>query len=137
MKGIRNLLATTVVMIAVSVTWISARAQGEITLLAPGPARETIDKIIANFQSKTGNKVKVTYVNMVFTRQSVAKGQPLDVNLMAAPFPAAIASGSIVLNSRTPVATLLTAIAVPKGSPKPDISTAAAVKKALLSANTI
>src|SRR5207245_5197597 len=39
-----------------------ARAQTEITLLAPGPmGRETMDKLIAGFESKTGDKVKVTY----------------------------------------------------------------------------
>src|SRR5579883_1923298 len=39
-----------------------ARAQTEITLLAPGPlGRETIDKLVANFEAKTGDKVKVTY----------------------------------------------------------------------------
>ena len=40
--------------------WTNARAQGEITLLAPRTMQPTIDKIVANFQTKTGDKVKVT-----------------------------------------------------------------------------
>ena len=47
---------------------IGARAQGEITLMAPGPTRRATDKIVANFQAKTGNKVKVTYLSGVITR---------------------------------------------------------------------
>jgi molybdate transport system substrate-binding protein len=116
---------------------ISARAQSEITLLAPGPSRAPIDKIVASFQAKTNYKVKVTYVNGVATRQTVAKGQALDVSIIIAPFPGAIASGSIIPSSATPIAGILTAVAVPKGAPKPDISTPAAVKKTLLAAKSI
>lgn len=118
-------------------SWASARAQTEITLLAVGPMRAPTQKIVDNFQAKTGNKVKVTYGNGAETRRTVAKGQPLDVSLVIAPFPGALASGSIVLSSATPIVGILTAIAVPKGRPKPDISTPAAVKKALLAAKSI
>jgi molybdate transport system substrate-binding protein len=118
-------------------SWAGARAQGEITLLAVGPMRAPTQKIVDSFQAKTGNKVKVTYGNGSETRQMVAKGQPLDVSLIIAPFPGAQASGSIVLSSATTVASILTAVGVPKGRPKPDISTPAAVKKALLAAKSI
>jgi molybdate transport system substrate-binding protein len=113
------------------------RAQGEITLLAPTTAREPIAKIIDNFQAKTKYKVKPSYVNGVATRQNVAKGGALDVSLIVAPFPAALASGTIIPGSATPIASFLTAMAVPKGAPHPDISTPAAVKKALLAAKSI
>src|SRR2546427_7448270 len=116
---------------------IDARAQGEITLLAVGPMRAPTQKIIANFEAKTRYQVKVTYGNGVETRQMVAKGQPLDVSLLIAPFPGAIASGTILPSSATTVASILTAVAVPKGRPKPDISTPAALKKALLAAKSI
>jgi molybdate transport system substrate-binding protein len=133
----KYLLSAIFVVALVFGSWASARAQSEITLLAPGPARATIDKIVANFEAKTNYKVKVTYVNGVDTRQSVAKGKPLDVSLIVAPFPGAVASGTIDVSSATPVASFLTAVAVPKGAPKPDISTPAAVKKALLAAKSI
>ena len=133
----KHLLPAILVVAFVFGNWTNAQAQSEITLLAPGPARATIDKIISNFQGKTNYKVKVTYVNGVETRQSVAKGKPLDVSLIAAPFPGAVASGTIDVSSATAVASFLTAVAVPKGRPKPDISTAAAVKKALLAAKWI
>ena len=40
-------------------------------------------------------------------------------------------------SSETIVASYVTAVAVPKGAPKPDISTPAAVKKALLAAKSV
>src|SRR5579862_5144427 len=117
--------------------WGSARAQGEITLLAVGPMRAPTQKIVANFEAKTGYKVKVTYGNGADTRRMVAKGQTLDVNLVVYPFPGAIASGTIDPNSATTVTSILTAVGVPKGRPHPDISSPAAVKKALLAAKSI
>ena len=115
----------------------SARAQNEITLLAVGPMRAPTQKIVNNFEAKTGHKVKVTYGNGAETRRTVAKGQGLDVSLIIAPFPGAIASGTIDPKSATVVASILTAVGVPKGRAKPDISTPAAVKKALLDAKMI
>jgi molybdate transport system substrate-binding protein len=129
-----------IVAIALACTgWASARAQAqtEITLLAVGPMRAPTQKIVADFETKTGTKVKVTYGNGVETRRLVAKGQPLDVSIIIAPFPGALTSGAILLNSATPIASILTAVGVPKGRPKPDISTPDAVKKALLAAKKI
>jgi molybdate transport system substrate-binding protein len=137
MRKARKVHSAIFVLVFVFGGWVSARAQGEITLLAPTIARKPIETIIANFQTKTGNKVKVTYVNGTATRQSVAKGQTLDVSLIIAPFPGAIASGTIIPSSETPIANFVTGLAVPKGAPKPDISTPAAVKKALLAAKSI
>src|SRR2546422_3521472 len=117
--------------------WVSAPAQSEITLLAVGPMRAPTQKIIANFEAKTGRKVKATYGNGVETRRMVAKGQGLDVSIIIAPFPGAIASGTVIPESATPIVNILTAVGVPKGRPKPDISTPAAVKKALVAAKSI
>jgi molybdate transport system substrate-binding protein len=136
-KRTNYLFSAIFVLALVFGSWVSARAQSEITLLAVGPMRAPTQKIVANFEAKTGYKVKATYVNGVASRQTVAKGQPLDVSLLVAPFPGAIASGTIIPSSATPVASILTAVGVPKGRPKPDISTPAAVKKALLAAKSI
>jgi molybdate transport system substrate-binding protein len=134
-----KILPSAVVAIMLACGWAGARAQAqsEVTLLAVGPMRAPTQKIITGFEAKTGRKVKATYGNGVETRRMVAKGQPLDVSLIIAPFPGALTSGSIVLNSATPIASILTAVGVPKGRPKPDISTPDALKKALLAAKRI
>src|SRR5438034_3590032 len=137
MKSTRNACSAIFVIVLVLGGWTSARAQSEITLLAVGPMRAPTARIVANFEAKTGQKVKVTYGNGAETRRMVAKGQGLDVSLIIAPFPGAIASGTIFPSSATLVASILTAVGVPKGRPKPDISTPAAVKKALLAAKRI
>ena len=116
---------------------VSARAQGEITLLAPSPTRKPLDRILQNFQAKGGHKVKVTYSGARTTTQSVAKGEALDVSLVVAPVTGPLRRARLFPSSMTLVASYQTALIVPKGAPKPDISSAAAVKKALLAAKAI
>jgi molybdate transport system substrate-binding protein len=115
----------------------AARAQNEINLLAPGPIKEPLDKLLAAFQTKTGTHVKVTYAGGVPSRNQVASGKGLDVDLLFAPFPEVLKTGNIDPKSETVVARERLALAVKKGSPKPDISTPAAVKKTLLNAKSI
>jgi len=115
----------------------SACAQSEITLLSPDPIKATIEKLVADFEAKTGTQVKITYGTGVSTRKTVASGQALDVSLLFAPFPEALKTGNIVPSSATVIARLRLALAVQKGAPKPDISTPAAVKRTLLDAKSI
>src|ERR1700756_541913 len=136
-KRMRCLCPAIFVLALVCGSWNSARAQSEITLLAVGPMRAPTQKIVENFEAKTGHKVKVTYGNGAETRKMVAQGKPLDVNLLIAPFPGAVASGTIDTKSQTLVASILTGVGVPKGRSHPAISTPAAVKKALLAAKSI
>src|SRR4029453_12292552 len=96
-----------------------------------------VDRLVEDFQAKTGTRVKITYGSGGGTRQTVAKGQALDVTLLFAPFDDALKTGNVVKTSATVVATLRLAIAVKKGAFKPDISTAAAVKSTLLNAKSI
>lgn len=121
-----------------------ARAQSEITLLMPGPVgRDLVPKLVAGFESKTGDKVKITFAQgsrdtePYGTRQLVAHGRALDVSVMFAPFPEALASGNIDPHSATRIARIVLAVTVRTGTPKPDISTPAAVKKMLLDAKSI
>jgi molybdate transport system substrate-binding protein len=137
MRPIRYLLLTSLAAAVVLSSWATAHAQSEITLLAPGPTRRTLEKILPQFEAKTGHKVKATYATGRTSTQAVAKGEPLDVSLIVAPVTGALTSGSVVPGSETLVASYYTAIAVRKGAPKPDISTPAAVKKALLAAKAI
>jgi molybdate transport system substrate-binding protein len=112
-------------------------AQGQLAVLAAGPIREPLDKLISQYEMKSGTKIKVTYAGGVPSRQQVAAGKGLDVDLLFAPFPEVLKTGNIDPKSATVVARVRLALAVKKGAPKPDISTPAAVKKTLLNAKSI
>jgi molybdate transport system substrate-binding protein len=130
------ILFLTVVALALGMS-SSAFAQVRITLLTPDPVRKEVNKLVQQFEAKTGNTVQVSYGTGVSTRRTVAEGGALDVTLLFSPFPKALAIGNLDKSTQTVVARLRLALAVKKGAPKPDISTVAAVKRTLLNAKSI
>jgi len=134
MKYLAVLLAVLGLMLGVAP---GAGAQTEITLLSPNPIETTINKLAADFEAKSGIKVKITYGSGVSTRKDVAAGKAQDVSLLFSPFPEALRTGNIVPNSATVIARMRLAIAVKKGAPKPDISTPDAVRRMLRNARSI
>jgi molybdate transport system substrate-binding protein len=142
--NVKHLLTSLLVVAVLLGVSAAARAQKEISLLVPGPmGRDTMPKIVSGFEMKTGYKVKITFavgsrdVEPYGTKQLVQHGQASDVSIMFAPFPEALASGNVDPHSATKLAGLVLALSVRKGAPKPDISSAAAVKQTLLSAKSI
>jgi molybdate transport system substrate-binding protein len=115
----------------------SARAQSEVTLIAPGGIRAPIEQLIPGFESKTGNKVKATFGSGNGTKQQVIRGEAFDVPVVQVPYDQVIASGNVAASSETPLANVSVGVAVRKGAPRPDISTPEAVKQMLLAAKSI
>ena len=113
-----------------------ARAD-EVTLIAPGGIRAPIEKMIPDFERRTGHTVKATFGSGNGTKQQVMKGELFDVPVVQPPLGEVTATGNVVAASETPLATVAVAVAVRKGAPKPDISTLEAVKKMLLAAKTV
>src|ERR687887_1718656 len=134
MRHLAALLLAAGLMLCVAFT---ARAQSEITLLSPNPIKETIDKLVADFEKKTGTHVKITYGTGVSTRKDIAAGKAQDVSLMFSPFPEALKTGNIDKSSATVIARMRLAVAVKKGAPKPDISSPDAVRRMLRNAKSI
>lgn len=109
----------------------------EITLIAPGGIRAPLEKLIPAFEQQTGHKVIATYGSGLGTKKRVIDGDPFDVPIVQPPLDVVVASGHVVAATETPLATVAVAVAVRKGAPKPDISTAEAVKRMLLAARAI
>jgi len=136
-KTVKYLLALAAAFILMLGFSPAAQAQQEVTLLVPGPIRVAFDKLLPQFESKSGYKVKVTYGTSLGTRDQVAKGEAFDVPVLRAPYPEALASGNIVPESATKIASFVVGVGVRKGAAKPDISNAEAVKRMLLAAKAI
>jgi molybdate transport system substrate-binding protein len=111
-------------------------AQTELTIVTPLPTKESFDKIIPGFEAKTGYKVKVTIGTGVGTKDQAARGEPFDVFVILPPYPAALASGNLIADSKTTLGGFVMALTVKKGTPRPDISTADAVRRTLLAAKS-
>jgi molybdate transport system substrate-binding protein len=109
----------------------------ELTLVAPGGIRTALEQLLPVFEQRTGHKVTGTFISGGATKARTAEGELFDVPVLQPPYDNVIASGNIVAKSETPLATVAVVAAVRAGTPKPDISNAEALKRALLAAPSI
>src|ERR1039457_5616600 len=135
--AMKYLISSVVVIILVLGNSYSARAQSEITVIAPGGAKAALDQLIPGFERKTGFKVKATIGSGLGTKKQVIQGDAFDVPIVQPPLAEVIASGNVVASTETPLASVAVGIAVRRGASKPDISTPEAVRRMLLAAKSI
>lgn len=133
----KKIVLAAVVMALAAGGWSKARAQDEVTLIAPGGAKAALEQLIPGFESKTGTKVRATYGSGLGTKKQVSNGDPFDVPVVQPPYEEVLASGHVLADSAKTLASVSVGVAVKKGSAKPDISTPEAVKKTLLAAKSI
>src|SRR5215470_1951065 len=129
MKKLISLGATVLMMCAANPVHAD-----EVTLIAPGGMRCPIDLLKPGFEKKTGHVLKATIGAGGATHRQVVQGAPFDVPVVQPPYKDVVDSGNVVTSSETPLATVPIVAVVRKGSPKPDISNADAVKRMLLAA---
>ncbi len=130
----RRILISVVALAAFAAT--SARAD-EVTLIAPGGIRTAVEKMIPDFEKKTGHTVKATFGAGLATKAQVVKGDPFDVAIVQLPYADVLSSGHVIASTETHLVSVSVGVAVKEGQRKPDISTADAVKRALLGARSV
>jgi molybdate transport system substrate-binding protein len=125
-----------------SVDWHNGRidaggSMDEVTLIAPGGIRVPIEKLIPDFERKTGHRILATFGSGGGTRLRIMSGEVFDVSIVQPPLLEVLATGHVVASTETPLAVAPVAVAVRKGATKPDIATPDAVRKMLLAAKSV
>ena len=97
-----------------------------------------LEKIGADFERRTGRKLRVTTDVAVRLVRRINAGEPFDF-LVAAPaqIDELIKAGKIIPDTRTDLARSGIGVAVRAGAPKPDVSSVDAFKRALLAARSV
>ena len=110
----------------------------EIKVLTSVALTSALDELAPQFERTTGNKLSIGYSLIADIKKRIIAGETADVIMLSRPAMEDLqkqdkfAPGSIVNVAGTPVA-----MAVRAGAPKPDISSADALKAALLAAKSI
>src|SRR5688572_13435979 len=117
---------------------IDAAQAAEIKVMAANAVKEAYLELVSAFEKSTGHKVTTVWGGTEGVTKRVSSGEVVDVVLIAAPnIDRLIAQGNLVSGSRTDFAKSGVGIAVRTGLAKPDISSAEAVKRAVLAANSV
>jgi molybdate transport system substrate-binding protein len=133
--------------VAIGVTlslWLAGAAQAaEVHVMISGGLSAAYNALVPEFEKATGNKVVTAYgpsmgttVNAIPMR--LERGEAADVLILVGyALDDLIKKGKAVPGSRVDLVNSKIGVAVKAGSPKPDISTADAVKRALLAAKSV
>src|SRR5580765_2123204 len=116
----------------------TAVTAAEINVISTQATQEAYLELVAQFEKASGHKVKTVFNGTLNVQRRLADGAPYDLIIMAGPaIDEQIKLGRAVAGSRVDFAQSGTGLAVRKGAPKPDISSADALKKTLLAAKSI
>jgi molybdate transport system substrate-binding protein len=114
-----------------------ARA-ADLTVLTAGAYKNVVAAMIPAFEANTGDKVILRNDTTGALIRRIEAGEPFDVVLISPSGLDQLAKAAkIVADSETKVAKVGVGVAVKQGAPKPDISTVAAFKAAMLGARSV
>jgi molybdate transport system substrate-binding protein len=120
-----------------------AAGAAEVRVMISGGVSAAYNAVVPEFERVTGDKVLTAYgpsmgttVNAIPVR--LERGEPADVLIMVGyALEDLIKQGKVAAGSRVELAKSLIGVAVKSGAPKPDISSADSLRRALLAAKSI
>jgi molybdate transport system substrate-binding protein len=121
----------------------SAAGGGELHVMSSAGFAAAYGELAPDFQCASRTKIRISYGPSLGTAPDaipsrMRRGERVDAVIMASPGLAAlIEQGKVVADSRVDLARSRIGVAVRAGARRPDISTAAALKQALLDARSI
>jgi molybdate transport system substrate-binding protein len=110
----------------------------EIRVLSTTAMKMVFEELSPRFERETGDRLAVTLGPSLVLEKRVGEGEAADVAILTGPGAKDLARrGKLVAASLTDVARSSIGIAVPKGAPKPDLSSAESFKRAMLAATSV
>jgi molybdate transport system substrate-binding protein len=133
---VRIVVRTLAIVIALLAATAAARA-AEIDAFVSTAIKAVTDELLPPFGRANGHTIRATYAPSGALLPRFARGEPVDVFLTdSVAIDALIRQGKVVAG-RTDLARTGIGIAVRKGAPRPDVSSAEALKRALIAAKTV
>lgn len=130
-------------ILVIQVFLFSAVHAADIQVITSGAFAEALKELAPAYEKQSSNKVIISYGSSMGAAPDsipsrLAKGEKFDVLILAAPsLDAFIKSGAVQPGTRVDLVASVMGAVVKAGAPKPDISTMAGLKSALLNAKSV
>src|SRR5258705_11510488 len=134
MRTIAIVFAT---LVASGVTQIAAVQAADINAFVSTAIKAVTDELLPPFERANGHSIRASYAPSGALIPRFDRGEPVDVFLTDAPAIDTLISQGKIAGGRIDLARTGIGIAVRKGAAKPDVSSADALKRALLGAKTV
>jgi molybdate transport system substrate-binding protein len=129
-------MKTVLIAAALAAASAPAASAAEIKMIASNAVREPYGELLPAFEKSTGHKVSVSWGGTVDIVKRVESGETADIVIIpAARIDALVKEGRIA--SRTDLVKSGVGVAAKTGMPRPDISSVATLRSALLAAKSI
>jgi molybdate transport system substrate-binding protein len=110
----------------------------DVTVLATTAMKTSFDELAPQFERASGHRLTLIFGPSLQLEKRLGEGEGADVAIVsAAGVDDLVARGKLVPGSGTAIAGSALGVAVPRGAPKPDLSSAEAFKRALLAAKSV
>jgi molybdate transport system substrate-binding protein len=110
----------------------------DVTVLATTAMKTSFDELAPQFERTSGHRLSLTFGPSLQLEKRLGEGEGADVAIVSgAGIDDLVARGKIAPGSVTAIAGSALGVAIPRGAPKPDISSAEAFKRALLAAKSV
>jgi molybdate transport system substrate-binding protein len=110
----------------------------DIKILSTTAMKMVFEALAPRFERETGNRLEVQLGPSLVLEKRLLEGEAADVAIVTGPGASElVGGGKIVAGSLVDVARSLIGVAVPKGAPRPDLSSTEGFKRSLLAANSI
>jgi molybdate transport system substrate-binding protein len=139
MKATSKIVTSATALCLAALVSCGGAIAAEIALVSSaGPLPEVLGALAPMFEKASGHKLKLTVKSAPDIVKAVKAGDAIDLVITNDEFvDALVKDGSVAANGSTRIMLSRVGAAVRAGAPKPDISTAAAFKAALVNAKTI
>jgi len=127
------------VMMGIVLPLLAAGAQAaELKVYASTAVKAALEELGPQFEKATGDKLVFTFGLTAAVKKQIDEGAAFDAVILTLTLTNDLATaGKIDPASRVAIARVGSGVSVPAGSPKPDVSTAEALKRTLLRAKSI
>jgi len=127
-----------IIAVAASLLLPNMSQASEIKLLASTAMKDAYLELIPQFEKATGHKVTAAWSSSPDVQKRIAAGEAADLIILGdSGTEALIKQGKLVASSRVNFVKASIGVAVRAGTPRPDISSADAVKRSVLAAKSV
>jgi molybdate transport system substrate-binding protein len=115
-----------------------AAMAADVVVIGTTSVQPTLEKLAPQFERATGHKLRLTFGTSAPLQRQIEAGEPFDLAILVpASIDALIKAGKVIPETRINVARSAIGVAVRKGAPKPDPTSAEGLKRTLLGAGSI